>query len=256
VNHRPRKRFGQHFLEAEDVLAQMVSAMTLRRADAVLEIGPGGGTMTQLLQAEVDQLRLVEIDRDLAAGLIRRFPAADIVVGDILRIPARMLFEGAPQWRVVGNLPYNISTPLLGRMLDELAVIRDMHFLLQREVVSRLAAQPGTKAWGRLSVMAQLQLEIEPLFDVEPHHFRPPPKVVSSFVRLLPRQSPLALRDPLLFKRLVAEAFQQRRKRLNNALQSFAIDWRRAPVDAALRPDAVDLKGFVDLTNYVAEHSS
>ncbi len=233
----------------------MVSAMRLRVDDAVLEIGPGEGALTALLAAEVNRLRLVEVDWDLAAALTGRFANAEVVTGDILRADAQTLFGGATHWRVVGNLPYNISTPLLGRMLEELSSISDMHFLLQREVVDRLAARPGTKDWGRLSVMAQLHLEVEPLFDVAPHHFRPPPKVMSSFVRLLPRRSKVQLRDVVLFRQLVAKAFQQRRKRLSNALDSYAIDWARAPVDAGLRPDAVDLAGYVELSNFVAERS-
>ncbi len=256
MKHRPRKRFGQHFLESERILSRMASVMALRPADALIEIGPGEGALTSLLASEVGKFRVVEPDRDLAATLAERFPNVDLINGDILSVPAATLFDGAPRWRIVGNLPYNISTPLLGRMLDDLDWIVDMHFLLQREVVNRLAARPGTKDWGRLSVMAQLRLEVEPLFEVEPHHFRPPPKVVSTFVRLLPRTSPVPLHDPVLFNRVVSVAFQQRRKRLSNALESFAIDWNHAPVDAGLRPDAVGLEGYVDLTNFIAERVS
>lgn len=254
--YRPRKRFGQHFLEADYILDRMVSAMALDRHDAVLEIGPGTGALTTLLSQEVDLLRVVEIDRDLAPELERRFPHVEVVTGDVLRIESAALWRGADRWRVVGNLPYNISTPLLGRLLDDLEHIVDAHFLLQREVVDRLAARPGTKDWGRLSVMAQLALDVQPLFDVEPHHFRPPPKVVSTFVRLMPKSNPPHVRDRELLGRLVAIAFQQRRKRLSNALQSFAIDWRRAPVDAALRPDAVSLEAFVELANHLADGES
>ncbi len=254
--HQPRKRFGQHFLEADDILDRMVSVMNLARGDAVLEIGPGRGALTALLAHEVQRLRVVEIDRDLVPELARRFPSIEVVTGDVLRIDPTSMWHGAAAWRVVGNLPYNISTPLLARLLDELEHIVDMHFLLQRELVERLAARPSTKDWGRLSVMAQLVLDVQPLFDVEPHHFRPSPKVMSSFVRLVPRRNSPRIRNREVFDRLVARAFQQRRKRLSNALQSFAIEWRHAPVDAALRPDAVTLEEFVDLANYLADRES
>jgi 16S rRNA (adenine1518-N6/adenine1519-N6)-dimethyltransferase len=252
VPHRPRKRFGQHFLHNETILARMAQSMAIRREDRVLEIGPGEGALTAHLVEALDRLVAVEIDRDLVSRLRRRFPMVEVVEADILRVDLRALLGGAHDWRLVGNLPYNISTPLLGRLLDVTPLVRDMFFLLQREVVDRLAAQPGTKAWGRLSVVAQLQLHVEPLFDVAPGNFRPPPKVHSTFVRLRPRPVDASL-DRAVFDRLIREAFQQRRKRLSNALQSFEIDWRRAPIDPALRPDAVDLAGYVALTRFVAE---
>jgi 16S rRNA (adenine1518-N6/adenine1519-N6)-dimethyltransferase len=253
--HRPRKRFGQHFLHNETVLSRMVASMSLRRDDRVLEIGPGEGALTAHLVDALDRLVVVEIDRDLVARLQMRFPGIVVVEADILRVDLGALLESGRDWRIVGNLPYNISTPLLGRLLDVTASVRDMFFLLQREVVDRLAARPGTKDWGRLSVMAQLQLDVEPLFDVAPGNFRPPPKVQSTFVRLRPRP-PDASIDRAIFDRLVRTAFQQRRKRLSNALQSFEIDWGRAPLDPGLRPDAVDLAGYVALTRFVAEESA
>jgi len=253
--HRPRKRFGQHFLENEAVLERMSMVMRLQRGDRVIEIGPGEGALTAHLIREVDRLTLIEIDRDLIAGLRRRFPDVDIVEGDVLRIDWQAQFAGATDWRLVGNLPYNISTPLLVRLLDVTSAVRDMHFLLQTEVVDRLSAEAGTKDWGRLSVMVQLQFDVDPLFDIGPENFRPPPKVNSTFVRLRPRPA-VAMLDRALFARLVRDAFQQRRKRLSNALQSWNIDWRHAPVDAGLRPDALDLAGYVALADFAARETS
>jgi 16S rRNA (adenine1518-N6/adenine1519-N6)-dimethyltransferase len=249
--HRPRKRFGQHFLHDEAVLERMVAALALRRDDRVLEIGPGEGALTAHLAPAVDRLVAIEIDRDLVAALHARFPAVEIVSADVLRADLGALLAGTDAWRVVGNLPYNISTPLLGRLLDVASRLRDMHFLLQKEVVDRLAAEPGTKAWGRLSVMAQWRLHVEPLFGIAPGSFRPPPKVQSTFLRLRPKPVDASV-DAAVLARVVAMAFQQRRKRLSNALQSLAIDWSRAPVDPGLRADAVDLAGYAALARFLA----
>src|SRR4029453_220235 len=155
--------------------------------------------------------------------------------------------------RVVGNLPYNISTPLLLRLLELLPHIRDLHFLLQKEVVDRLSAAPGSKDWGRLSILTQYGATVEPLFDVGPESFRPAPKGMSTFVRIMPKRSPLPLqsRDALVI--VLRNAFQQRRKTLRNALQSLNVDWSRVGVDPGTRADAVDVAGYVDLANLVAE---
>jgi 16S rRNA (adenine1518-N6/adenine1519-N6)-dimethyltransferase len=158
-----------------------------------------------------------------------------------------------PGRRVVGNLPYNISTPLLLRLLELLPRIRDLHFLLQKEVVDRLGAAPGSKDWGRLSVLTQYSAIVQPLFDVGPENFRPPPKVMSTFVRIMPRPNPLPLRSRDALIDVLRNAFQQRRKTLRNALQSLSIDWNRVGVDPGMRADAVELAGFVDLANFVAE---
>ena len=155
--------------------------------------------------------------------------------------------------RIVGNLPYNISTPLLLRLLELLPDVRDLHFLLQKEVVDRLDAAPGSKDWGRLSILAQYGATVEPLFDVGHEHFRPPPKVISTFVRITPRTSPLPMRSRDAFVTVLRSAFQQRRKTLRNALQSLGMDWDRVDVDPGSRADAVDLAGYVDLANLLAE---
>jgi 16S rRNA (adenine1518-N6/adenine1519-N6)-dimethyltransferase len=250
--HRPRRRFGQHFLRDESVLERMAAALALRADDHVLEIGPGQGALTERILAGTRHLVVVEIDRDLVAALRGRFPQLTIVEGDVLAVDVDVLIERGHDVRVVGNLPYNISTPLLIRLLDVAGRVRDMHFLLQKEVVDRLAARSGTKDYGRLTVMVQRVLNVDPLFDVRPESFRPAPKVMSTFVRLWPRPQ-VEVVDEASFARLVQTGFQQRRKRLSNALQSIGIDWSRAPVDPGLRADAVDVAGWVALANYIGE---
>ena len=249
--HRPRKRFGQHFLEAEAVLERIAAALALARQDRVFEIGPGRGALTAVLARESDHVVVVEIDRDLVELLRRRFPGVEVVSADVLKIDLATLLGDRGDARVVGNLPYNISTPLLGRLRTVTTAVRDMHFMLQKEVVDRLAASPGSKDWGRLSVMMRAAFDVEPLFDVEPEAFRPRPKVRSTFVQLIPHAR-CAITDHDVFARVVRDAFQQRRKRLSNALQSWPMDWSRVGVDPALRPDAVDLDGYIAIANHLA----
>jgi 16S rRNA (adenine1518-N6/adenine1519-N6)-dimethyltransferase len=251
VRHRPRRRFGQHFLESDVVLEQIIERLAYARDDHVLEIGPGEGALTRLLLANSRDVSVVEIDRDLVAALRQGFPGLHVIEADVLR------FDFTPMLgrdlRIVGNLPYNISTPLLVHLFELLPGIRDLHFLLQKEVVDRLAAVPGTKDWGRLALLAQYGATIEPLFDVGPEQFRPPPKVTSTFVRITPRTSSLPLHSRAIFVTVLRAAFQQRRKTLRNALQSFEIDWDRVGVAPGARPDSVDLAGYVSIANLVAE---
>jgi 16S rRNA (adenine1518-N6/adenine1519-N6)-dimethyltransferase len=251
VSHQPRRRFGQNFLDSEAILETMAERLAYSRADPVLEIGPGEGALTRHLVAASDDVTVVEIDRDLVEVLKRRFSGLHIIEADVLRLDLAPLMT--PGRRVVGNLPYNISTPLLLRLLELLPRIRDLHFLLQKEVVDRLGAAPGSKDWGRLSVLTQYSAIVQPLFDVGPENFRPPPKVMSTFVRIMPRPNPLPLRSRDALIDVLRNAFQQRRKTLRNALQSLSIDWNRVGVDPGMRADAVELAGFVDLANFVAE---
>jgi 16S rRNA (adenine1518-N6/adenine1519-N6)-dimethyltransferase len=262
-SHRARRRFGQHFLVDESVLGAMVSLIAPHAHDLMLEIGPGQGALTSLLMERSPSLVAVEIDRDLIAALRARFPALTLVEGDALRIDLASLAgqvmadvpdAGALRWRVVGNLPYNISTPLLVRLLAQTERLVDMHFLLQHEVVARLAAVPGTKDWGRLSVLMQYHCNVQPLLDVSPSCFKPAPKVESTFVRLTPRRMREALLDHDVFEAVLRAGFQQRRKTLRNALREFAIDWGGVPLSATLRPDQVDVAGYVALANLVARH--
>ena len=266
--HQPRKRFGQHFL-ADSWADKVVKAIDVEPGDTFLEIGPGTGALTRPLAATGAPILAVEIDRVLAGDLARDAPPnVTILSNDFLEADILPLLSGltpqktagssdpmppARRFRVVGNLPYNISTPLLLRLLELLPQIRDLHFLLQKEVVDRLSAAPRSKDWGRLSVLTQYGATVEPLFDVGPEHFRPPPKVTSTFVRILPKRSPLPLRSRDALVTVLRNAFQQRRKTLRNALQSLSIDWKRVGVDPGTRADAVDLAGYVDLANLVAE---
>jgi len=251
VSHQPRRRFGQHFLDSEAILEAMAERLAYSRADRVLEIGPGEGALTRHLVAASDDVTVVEIDRDLVALLKRRFSEVHVIEADVLRLDLAPLMTAGR--RIVGNLPYNISTPLLLRLLELLPAIRDLHFLLQKEVVDRLSAVPGSKDWGRLSILTQYGATAERLFDVGPENFRPPPKVMSTFVRIMPKPNPLPLRSRDALVTVLRHAFQQRRKTLRNALQSLNIDWNRVGVDPVTRADAVDLAGYVDLANLLAE---
>ncbi|MFK7915119.1 MAG: 16S rRNA (adenine(1518)-N(6)/adenine(1519)-N(6))-dimethyltransferase RsmA [Pseudomonadales bacterium] len=250
---RARKRFGQHFLTDSFVLNQIASAIALRATDRVFEIGPGRGALTDVLYGDCEHYRAVEIDRDLIEELGQRFPALDLTQGDILEVPLATLLADGP-WRVVGNLPYNISTPLLERLFEQLDQVRDIHVMLQKEVADRLAAQPGTKAYGRLSVGAQVRAEIVPLFDVPPESFTPPPAVNSAVLRLLPLPASQRLPAPVAhaLDRCLRLAFQQRRKRLSNALKSLAIDFAALDLDPALRADQVSVAAYVQLAQWLA----
>jgi 16S rRNA (adenine1518-N6/adenine1519-N6)-dimethyltransferase len=251
---KARKRFGQHFLIDEGVLDAILRAVRPSRGDRLLEIGPGPGALTQRLYATFAEAHsgtadgrfvAVEIDRDLVPALLARYPRLQLVNDDILRVDlSALLADGG--WRIVGNLPYNISTPLLVRLLRHLDRIQDMHFMLQREVAQRLAAVPGTKDWGRLTVLAQYHATVEHLFDVGPDSFSPPPRVWSSVVRIRPRALAGAPFPPTL-DAVLRHAFSQRRKRLSNALQSLPIDWSAAGVDPGKRADAVSVEEYVAL---------
>jgi 16S rRNA (adenine1518-N6/adenine1519-N6)-dimethyltransferase len=217
VKHVARKRFGQHFLTDAGVIDDIVAAIDPKPGDALVEIGPGLGAMTDPLAARCTRLTVIELDRDLAARLRRR-PELDVVEGDVLRVDFGALAQqlGA-KLRVVGNLPYNISTPILFHLLDAVASIEDQHFMLQKEVVQRMAAGPGGKEYGRLSVMLQWRYDIESVLDVPPEAFEPPPRVESAVVRMQPLPEVPRL-DAGLLEELVAVAFSQRRKLLRNTL--------------------------------------
>ena len=219
ATHIPRKRFGQHFLTASDVIDRIVRAIAPRPGERLVEIGPGLGAMTGPLRERCDALTVVELDRDLAERLRRRGDL-DVVESDVLKVDFAALAErlGGPI-RVVGNLPYNISSPILFHLADFAHVVTDQVFMLQKEVVDRMAAEPGNKDFGRLSVMLQWRYEIEHLFDVGPEAFDPPPKVDSAIVAMRPRPAGEVARvDASLLGELVTVAFSQRRKILRNTL--------------------------------------
>ena len=214
-----------------------------------MEIGPGAGALTRRLGEEAGAVRAVEIDRDMAARLRARLPDVEVICADALTVDlAALLGEGG--WRVVGNLPYNVATPLLDRFFDVAARWADLHVMLQAEVAARLSAAPGGKAYGRLSVIAQHRCHVTPLFDVEAESFRPPPKVRSTFARLTPREPPpddaAGLRD------LLRLCFAKRRKTLGNALRSLAPDWEALDIDASRRPETLRVAEFAALARHCA----
>ena len=252
--HRPRKRFGQHFLRDPSVLERIVAAIRPVPGDHLVEVGPGLGALTRPLLAAVGELDAVELARDLLEPL--RAHCADIGRlrlhhADALKFDFAALRGTGPRLRVVGNLPYNISTPLLFHLLDQASHLRDLHFMLQQDVVERMAAGPGEEAYGRLSVMLQYRCQVEPLFTVGPEAFRPPPKVWSAVVRLVPREtSPVAVRDERLFAEVVRRAFAQRRKTLRNALRGWLdiAQIEAAGVNPGARPETLDLAAFAALS--------
>ncbi|MFW6092734.1 MAG: 16S rRNA (adenine(1518)-N(6)/adenine(1519)-N(6))-dimethyltransferase RsmA [Pseudomonadota bacterium] len=255
MKHRPRKRFGQHFLADPGVLRQLAAAIGLRPGDRVLEIGPGDGALTEALYGGAGRYVAVELDRDLVPLLKARFPGMEVINDDVLRLDlAALLAHGeAGGWRLVGNLPYNISTPLVLHLLDHLDAIADMHFMLQREVAARLAAEPGSKAWGRITVLAQYHCEVEVLFEVGPESFTPPPKVHSAVLRATPRRRKLTLAAPAALDRVLRHAFSSRRKQLGNALQGLEVDFAGAGVAPQRRADDVSVAEYVALANGLAE---
>ena len=215
--HIPRKRFGQHFLADASVLSSIVGVIDPRPGQALVEIGPGLGALTQPLLERCGALTVIELDRDLAARLRRR-EGLTVIEADVLRVDVEALADGfAAPLRLVGNLPYNISTPILFHLLPHAGRVLDQHFMLQKEVVDRMAAGPGGKDYGRLSVMLQWRYDIESLIDVPPQAFEPPPRVDSAIVRMTPLRTPAAV-DPSLLGELVTVAFSQRRKLLRHTL--------------------------------------
>ncbi|HUO81763.1 MAG TPA: 16S rRNA (adenine(1518)-N(6)/adenine(1519)-N(6))-dimethyltransferase RsmA [Gammaproteobacteria bacterium] len=248
-----RKRFGQHFLHDPRIIGAIVEAIGPGRDDALVEIGPGRGALTGPLLERVGRLHVVEIDRDLARDLRALEPdpcrlvvhTADALRFDFSAIAARGL-------RIAGNLPYNISTPLLFHLLAQDAAIADMHFTLQKEVVDRMVAAPGSRTYGRLSVMLQAACRVERLFGIGRGAFQPPPRVDSSFVRLVP-QRVIAIDDAECFKGIVRRAFTRRRKTLRNALAGLveAGDFAGAGIDAGRRPETLSPADFARLANLV-----
>jgi len=245
--HRARKRFGQHFLVDEGVLQHISDAVRPQADQQLLEIGPGPGALTHYLYGTVDRFVAVELDRDLIAPLKARFPELELVSADILKVDLDSLLV-PPGWRIVGNLPYNISSPLLLKLFRHLALIDDMHFMFQRELGARLSAVPGTKDWGRLSIVTQYHCDVESLFDVPPEAFSPPPKVHSQLVRLTPRADPQMV-NGAQFDAVLRLAFSARRKRIANGLKTLHVDWVAACVDPGARPDELSVQDFVSLAN-------
>jgi 16S rRNA (adenine1518-N6/adenine1519-N6)-dimethyltransferase len=250
---RPRKRFGQHFLTDGHYVRRIVETIAPRAGDSMVEIGPGTGILTDELAAVVRPLHVVEIDRDLAAGLRARFEPGNVVVHEADALEFDFGALPAPL-RVVGNLPYNVSTPILFRVAAHASAIRDCVFMLQKEVVDRMVAAPGTADYGRLSVMLQYRFAMALALRVPPGAFTPPPKVDSAVVRMEPlgAERPRA-RDETLMANLVGAAFSQRRKTLRNAARSLAGEgaFARAGIDAGRRGETLSVGEFIALADAV-----
>jgi 16S rRNA (adenine1518-N6/adenine1519-N6)-dimethyltransferase len=252
----PRKRFGQHFLKDKNVLDRIVERFAPGDNQIIAEIGPGTGALTERLLDRVNHLAAVELDRDLAAALQRKHPPERLTViqEDILNFNIRSLLpddgEG-DKVRLIGNLPYNISTPLLFHLLKSVDHVEDMVFMLQKEVAQRLSAAPGSKIYGRLTVMAALKLECHPLFDVPPNAFDPPPKVNSTVLHLTPRIQNREIRNQSRLDEIVRCAFSQRRKTLRNSLQNVVNDaqFEAAGIDSSRRAETLSVQEFIGLGN-------
>ncbi|QMV62760.1 16S rRNA (adenine(1518)-N(6)/adenine(1519)-N(6))-dimethyltransferase RsmA [Pseudomonas berkeleyensis] len=256
--HRARKRFGQNFLHDAGVIDRILRAIRAKEGERLLEIGPGQGALTEGLLGSGAQLDVIELDLDLIPILQHKFgnnPHFQLNQGDALKFDFTRLNAAPRSLRIVGNLPYNISTPLIFHLLDNAPLIRDMHFMLQKEVVERMAAGPGGGDWGRLSIMVQYHCRVEHLFNVGPGAFNPAPKVDSAIVRLVPHETlPHPAQDHRLLERVVREAFNQRRKTLRNTLKLLlpAEAIEAAGVDGSLRPEQLDLAAFVRLADQLA----
>ncbi len=252
--HRARKRFGQNFLHDTGVIQRIVQAVSPQPGQRVVEIGPGQGAITLPLLDACGKLDVVELDRDLIQPLADKASGhGELIIHqqDVLKFDFRTL-AGNDQLRVVGNLPYNISTPLLFHLIDQSTAIQDMHFMLQKEVVDRMAAAPGNRDYGRLSVMIQYHCKVDPLFRVKPGAFTPAPKVDSAIVRLTPWQHPPVQVDDLAsLALLVRAAFSQRRKTLRNTLKKLlpTESIEAANADPGARPETITLKQYAALAN-------
>ena len=250
MSHRPRKRFGQHFLHDPSIIGKIVAAIDPQPADVLVEIGPGEGAITRPLLDRAGTLHVVELDRDLADRLRQAYAGDDRLVvhaADALRFDFASLCPPDGRIRLVGNLPYNVSTPLMFHVLEQRRCIRDMHFMLQKEVVRRMVAAPGNRQYGRLTVMLAAYCRVERLFDVGPGAFRPPPRVESSVVRLVPRQKlPFPMPAPGIFADVVRRAFSMRRKTLKNALKGLVEEdaIREAGCDPGCRPETLSAEQF------------
>ena len=263
MKHPIRKRFGQHFLHDPAIIRRIVSSISLVENDNVIEIGPGLGAMTLplLQQTATKNYLALEIDRDAIATLQERtseFVNFTVLEADALRCDFNELLPQADKFRVIGNLPYNISTPLIFHLLDYKPRISDMLFMLQKEVVNRMVAIPNSKIYGRLSVMVQAHCTAEKLFNVPPSAFNPPPKVDSAIVRLIPHKDDIQIKDKTLFSDLVRDAFNQRRKTIRNSMRNFLIesDFLALDVDSKLRAENLSVATFVGIANYLSNRQS
>jgi len=258
-NHQAKKRFGQNFLVDGNIIHRIIRSVNPQPGEHLVEIGPGLGALTSHLVDKACQLDVVEIDRDLAGKLESQYAQSanfQLHQMDALKADFGALAKNEQALRIIGNLPYNISTPLLFHLLSFKHCIHDMHFMLQKEVVDRLASPEGCKTYGRLSVMVQYHCHVEPLFVVPPSAFKPAPKVESAIVRLRPRSRTTAVTDPSLFAQMINACFQQRRKTLRNGLKLLlkdrSIDYLDN-IDLGRRPETFSVEEFIALANQISE---
>lgn len=256
---RHKKRFGQHFLHDQLVLQQITAAINPTDEQQIIEIGPGAGALTKHLLERLKQLTVIELDRDLIPTLERLASNTQctmtIINQDVLKVELNDLINTAsPAVRVVGNLPYNISTPVIFKCLQSSQQITDMTFLLQKEVVNRLTSMPGSKSYGRLAVMAQYHCQTESLLDVAPESFDPPPRVESALVQLTPHSNKHVVTDYTCFENVVRTAFSQRRKTLSNSLKTLIsnTEIESLGINSSLRPEQLSVEQFVHLSNHVS----
>lgn len=248
MRHIARKRFGQHFLSDRGIIEDIVQAIDPQPGDPMVEIGPGLAALTQPLVERVGKLTVIELDRDLAVRLRAR-PQLDVIESDVLKVDFVEIAQrlGAPKLRVVGNLPYNISTPILFHLLDQVQVVQDQHFMLQKEVIDRMVARPSTAAYGRLSVMLQWRYAMQNVLFVPPGSFDPPPRVDSAVVRMVPLDAPAAV-DVKRLSALVQAAFSQRRKLLRHSLGPWLVQQGFAgSFDLQRRAEEVPVDEFIAL---------
>ncbi|GGY98643.1 16S rRNA (adenine(1518)-N(6)/adenine(1519)-N(6))-dimethyltransferase RsmA [Pseudoduganella plicata] len=253
MKHIARKRFGQNFLQDDRVLGDIIEAIAPAPDDTMVEIGPGLAAMTALLLKSLNHMHVVELDRDLVTRLEKRFPREKLTIhsGDALKFDfASIPVPEGRKLRIVGNLPYNISSPLLFHFTEFTHLVEDQHFMLQKEVVERMVAEPGTKAYGRLSVMLQWRYRMALMFIVPPEAFDPPPKVDSAIVRMIPIAEPLAC-DKATLEAVVQKAFSQRRKVIRNCLAGMFTEQQIADagIDPGTRPETVPVEAYVRLAN-------
>lgn len=250
-----RKRFGQHFLQDKEIIQHIVDVIAPQSGQALVEIGPGIGAITFPILKKIGKLDAIELDRDLIPILQEKsIPFGELIIheADALYFDFATLLQDKKPLRIFGNLPYNISTPLVFHLLEYANNISDMHFMLQKEVVDRMAAKAGDEEYGRLSVMVQYYCEVTTLFDVPRTAFNPPPQVTSSIVRMIPyKKLPYVANNYARFADLVRQAFSQRRKTLRNSLKNFINDdmWAHIALHSNLRPEELTVKDYVELSN-------
>ena len=259
MKHVAKKRFGQNFLTDQAIISSLVEAINPQADDLMVEIGPGLGALTQPLLKKLNHLHVVEIDRDIIQWMESFYDLSKLTIhnSDALKFNFSELAKLSPDHkiRVTGNLPYNISTPILFHLLDNVSSIIDMHFMLQKEVVERMVAEPSTPEYGRLSVMLQYRLNMEYLITVPPEAFDPAPKVESAFVRCIPHHPlPYPAKDEALFAKIVTAAFSQRRKTLRNTLKALLDDagFEALNINSQLRAENLSVEQFVAIANFLA----